>query len=292
MGAAETVTAATLRAWPLPDPSGGKEARGRSLVVGGSAMTPGAVLLAGEAALRCGAGKLQVATAASVAPAVAAALPEALVMGLPETTGGDIDPDGAERVLALAQSCASVLLGPGIEDADVARALLGRLVPELATTVVIDAVALAYVTGQPEVLHHLDGHVVLTPNAHELARTLSTSDEEVASDTAGATRRLALAARAVVACGGESSWVGDPGGRLWLNQTGGVGLGVSGSGDALSGIVTGLAARGAEPAQAAVWASYVHGRAGDRLAASVGRLGFLARELLPEVPRVLAEIEV
>lgn len=288
----ETVTAATLREWPLPPPGGDKEARGRSLVVGGSAMTPGAVLLAGEAALRCGAGKLQVATAASVAPAVAAALPEALVMGLPETPDGDIDPDGADRILALAQQCASVLLGPGINDVEVARALLGGVVPELATTLVIDAVALAYVTGQPEVLHHLHGDVVLTPNPHELALTLSVPDEEVEADAAEATRRLAVAAQAAVACGGESSWVGHPDGRLWLNQTGGVGLGVSGSGDVLAGIVLGLTARGADPAQAAVWASYVHGRAGDRLAASVGRLGFLARELLPEVPRVLAEIEV
>ena len=65
---AVTVTSAVLREWPLPAPGTGKESRGRTLVVGGSDRTPGAVLLAAEAALRCGAGKLQVATAASVAP--------------------------------------------------------------------------------------------------------------------------------------------------------------------------------------------------------------------------------
>jgi ADP-dependent NAD(P)H-hydrate dehydratase len=67
---------------------------------------------------------------------------------------------------------------------------------------------------------------------------------------------------------------------------------VSGSGDVMAGIVTGLAARGATPAQAAVWGTFLHGRSGDRLAAAVGRMGFLAREVLAEVPRVLAEIEV
>ena len=67
--------------WPLPEPSGGKEARGSILVIGGSAETLGAVVLAAEAALRAGAGKLQVATAASVAPFAALALPEALVRG-------------------------------------------------------------------------------------------------------------------------------------------------------------------------------------------------------------------
>ncbi len=59
-----------------------------------------------------------------------------------------------------------------------------------------------------------------------------------------------------------------------------------------AGIVAGLLARGADPAQAAVWAAYLHGRAGERLASSVGRLGFLARELPPQIPQVVAEIEL
>lgn len=111
-------------------------------------------------------------------------------------------------------------------------------------------------------------------------------------DPAAATVELARRARATVASGGAESWVASPDGRRWRDQTGGVGLGVSGSGDVLAGIVTGLAARGAEPEQAAVWAVHLHGRAGDRLAAAVGRVGFLARELPAEVPRALTEIEV
>src|SRR5688572_15090459 len=78
------VTAAVLRDWPLPDLGTDKESRGRTLIIGGSAQTPGAVLLAAEAALRSGAGKLQVATVRSVAVAVAVALPEARVLPLAE----------------------------------------------------------------------------------------------------------------------------------------------------------------------------------------------------------------
>jgi NAD(P)H-hydrate repair Nnr-like enzyme with NAD(P)H-hydrate dehydratase domain len=65
---------------------------------------------------------------------------------------------------------------------------------------------------------------------------------------------------------------------------------VSGSGDVQAGIVAGLLARGAEPAQAAVWGGYCHARAGERLATAVGTVGYLARELPGEVPRVLAEL--
>src|SRR3954470_16818725 len=98
----QLVTAATLRDWPLPAPGGGKEARGRTLVVGGSSRTPGSVLLAAEALLRSGAGKLQVATAQSVAAALSVAVPEAMVCPLPETGSGDIAPSGAGTVLELA----------------------------------------------------------------------------------------------------------------------------------------------------------------------------------------------
>lgn len=76
------------------------------LVVGGARQTPGAVLLAAEAALRSGAGKLQVATVASLVSHVAVALPEAAVYGLPETDSGDIDPAGAEQVCELAAQAA------------------------------------------------------------------------------------------------------------------------------------------------------------------------------------------
>lgn len=92
------ITPDLLRDWPLPDPSGGKEARGRTLIIGGSAQTPGAILLAAEAALRSGAGKLQVATAASVAAHVAVALPEALVHALPETSSGGLDAGGVREL--------------------------------------------------------------------------------------------------------------------------------------------------------------------------------------------------
>ena len=117
----QLVTAAALRDWPLPSPGGGKESRGRTLVVGGTSRTPGSVLLAAEALLRSGAGKLQVATAQSVAAALSVAVPEAMVCPLPETDSGEIAPSGAGAVLELADGCATVLLGPGLMDPDTAE---------------------------------------------------------------------------------------------------------------------------------------------------------------------------
>ena len=298
-----TTTSSVLRDWPLPAPGQGKDARGRVLVVGGSDQTPGAVLLAAEAALRCGAGKLQVATTRSTALAVAVALPEAAVVPLPETAGGDIDPRAAEQLLALAADLPALLVGPGMRDVEVVVELLRGVLPHLAAgspgALVMDAAAHAWVGSElpssgerTGALRHLEGRVLLTPNHTELALTLGVDGDEVADDPAGCAARLAERSGAVVSSGGGQSVVVHPDGRSWVDQSGGAGLGVSGSGDVLAGIVTGLAARGASPEQAAVWGTHLHGRAGDRLAASVGRLGFLARELCAELPRVLTEIEV
>jgi hydroxyethylthiazole kinase-like uncharacterized protein yjeF len=284
------VTTQLLRQWSLPEPGSDKESRGQVLVVGGNRSTPGAVVLSGESSLRVGGGKLKVTTAESVATHVALALPEAGVVGVPETGSGDLATSGAGTVVGTADGAASVLLGPGFLDPGAASALLEQVVPQLLGPLVVDALGSAYVTDNPDGLHHLDGRCVLTVNPTELSRTLGVSRDEVEEDPVGTSRRLADRARVVVLCGGAEKVVAAPDGSAWLVTEGGPGLGVAGSGDVQAGLVAGLLARGAEPAQAAVWGAYLHAAAGDRLAERIGPLGFLARELPAEVPRLLAEL--
>ena len=286
------VTPQVLRGWRLPEPTGGKESRGSILVVGGSTETLGAVTLAAEAALRSGAGKLQVVVPSKVAPHVSIALPEALVRGVPSTEEGAIRASSAELFLDLAKRASAVLVGPGMADVEETQGLVEALLPEVSAPLALDALGLAAVTADPSCLHHLEGRVVLTPNPTELSIALHAEQGELDDDPAGAAWRLAELTYATVGLGGATSWVAAPDGRLWQDESGGAGLGVSGSGDVRAGVVAGLLARGAAPEQAAVWASHLHGRAGERLAAQVGRLGFLARELPPEIPRVIAEVDL
>src|ERR1700712_5446377 len=114
MSGPELVTPELLRGWPLPDPAGSKKARGQVVVIGGAARTPGGVALAGLAALRAGAGHLQLAVAASVAPSLAATFPEAGVIPLPHNEKGTIL--GAPSATVCAETVAgadAVLIGPG-----------------------------------------------------------------------------------------------------------------------------------------------------------------------------------
>jgi len=262
-----TLSPALLRGWPLPDlaEDGDKRERGTVLVVGGELSTPGAVLLAGLAALRAGAGRLQVATVPETAVAVGVALPESKCVGRPLDELGGVELDGVD----------AVLVGPGLLTAEDAGLVLGKLLPRLeGRPLVVDAIALGALEGP------LDGPAVLTPNAGEL-RALADAD-------GGDLRRLALKVSgergATVVTQG---WVASPDGRAWRNDAGSVGLATSGSGDVLAGIVLGLLGRGAEPAQAGCWAGWLHSAAGDRLSATLGRTGFLARELLDAVPAEL-----
>jgi ADP-dependent NAD(P)H-hydrate dehydratase len=283
---APAVTPHLLRAWPLPQPDGdgGKHARGTVLVVGGAVSTPGAVLLAGLAALRVGAGKLKVATVGPTAVALAVALPEAMVTGLPPDDGGSLGTACVEEVCGLAERADAVLVGPGLLGREGTAELLQALLPGLPDVpVVLDAVALGALARVPEAAAGLRGRLVLTPNAGEAAELLD-GDERKGLDAA-----RAVAGRygaAVAAHGG----VADADGRAWRDESGGPGLGTSGSGDVLAGVVAGLLARGATPAQAAVHGQYLHSTAGDRLSARAAPLGFLARELLDELPGALATV--
>ena len=279
------LTPALLRDWPLPAAGDSKYARGKVLVVGGAARTPGAAQLAGLAALRVGAGHLTLAVAERAAAPMAVATPEAGVIGLPQTEQGSVTGAGLEVLEDTLGSADVVVIGPGLDDAEHTRELVRRAVPLLSEEawLVLDAYALGVLPDLTDVVAPLAGRLFLTPNSTEAELLLGRELDELESDVP----EIAQCYGAVVSC---QTVVAGPDGGCWRTGVGQVGLATSGSGDVLAGAVAGLLARGTEPAQAVCWGSHVHAAAGDRLAASVGRLGFLASELLPELPRVLVEL--
>lgn len=289
------IDADLLRGMPLPPPGEDKDRRGRVLIAGGNRAVPGSVLLAAEAALRAGAGKLQVATGGSTAPGLALCLPEALVLGLSETDSGDLGPEATEALAKAAKRTDALLLGPGMMDTEAAMALvkgvLALLDPAAGPALVLDAGALCGHAALREALHPHAGRAVLTPHAGEMATVLDIERAEVEAEPLTTGRRAAALLQQVVVMKGAQTQVISPDGTAWTYSGGGPGLATSGSGDVLAGIVTGLLARGAPPIQAACWAVWLHGEAGARLARRIGPIGFLARELAAEVPGLMAGIQ-
>ena len=279
----QVLTPGLLRDWPLPAVQGaGKQARGDVLVVGGSRRTPGAIMLAGLAALRAGAGRLTLAAPRSTSVHIGVAVPESGVLDLAENDRGSVSRAAAEAVCEAGAGANAVLIGPGLDDPDETTALLAAVLPELDSPVVLDAYALGCL---PRVGTGADTPLVLTPNRTEAAYLTGTE----VTDPAGSARCIAEQYGAVVCMDGH---IVAPGGGHWVTDSGHVGLGTSGSGDVLAGLVVGLLARGAEPAQAGCWGTYLHVTAGLRLIATAGPIGFLARDLLDQAPRVLSELQI
>ncbi|WP_172411575.1 ADP-dependent NAD(P)H-hydrate dehydratase [Arthrobacter globiformis] len=311
------ITPTLLRSWPLPSAGADKYSRGAVLVVGGGRRTPGATLLAGTAALRAGAGRVTLAVAESVAVQLAVTLPEAGVIGLPEAPGGSVGDAGLEDLLGDYDSADAVLIGPGLDDIGQTEALLRGLLRHDssrdsgdAPALVLDAYALGALPQLVDELGPWAGRLILTPNPTEAGILLGRDTEDLAADAVEIARKYG----AVVSCQGVIA--GPPGagnpdggnpdggspdsgspdsgspatGGHWEITTGYGGLGTSGSGDILAGAIAGLRARGTSDAQAACWGTHLHAVAGDRLASRVGSLGYLARELADELPRLMMEL--
>lgn len=274
----ERVTESLLRAWDLPDPGDSKKSRGDVVVVGGSRTSPGAVLLAGEAALRVGAGRVALAVPQSIDAHVGIALPEAGILALPD----DADDPLAGELREQLESADAVLVGPGFSDAAETRATLLAVAAVGPGLLVLDAFALG-VLGDVE-RSALPEQLILNPNKEEAGILLGRDLADHEDDVCEIARRFA----AVVNCYGV---IADPDGRTWRVDEGDAGLATSGSGDVLAGAIIGFAARGIEPSKAAVWAAWTHARAGRLLGARLG-LGFLARDLVRELPVALRDVAI
>lgn len=281
------INSAWCNANPVPPPTGdtSKDGRGSLVIAGGSRLVPGALLLTGEAALRVGAGKVKLATIESAAIGLGLRFPEAAVVGLPEADG-DLSADAVGPLLKLVGSADTVVLGPGMDGKEAAAALVEGLArqPSPDASLLLDAAAVASAGPLCDLLAGYADRLVFTPHTGEMASLTGMEKEAIAADQVGVATRVAAQYRAVVVLKDAETVVAAPDGTVLHYAGGGVGLGTGGSGDVLAGAIGGLLARGLPPLVAAGWGVRLHGEAGRLLAARIGTVGFLARELLPELP--------
>jgi ADP-dependent NAD(P)H-hydrate dehydratase len=287
------ITPQFLKDHPLPAPEkeGDKQQRGRVLVIAGSVEMPGAAYLAGVGALRAGAGVLRIATCQSAVTQIGVALPEARVFGCSETPDGAIDPANGAKLIKLAQSAKAVLVGPGMINERAVEQLVVTLLEEVQTPqFVLDAAAFTEMRNHRDLFASHRGRITVTPHAGEMANFLGGNRADIESNPLAAGRAIADIVQGVVAVKGAATHIVSHEGEEWLSEHGTVGLATSGSGDTLAGILAGFLARGTPPALATAWSVYVHAEAGHRLAQRQGTFGFLAHEILAEIPKIMADL--
>ncbi len=287
MKTAPPLDRAALDANPLPAiEDGDKETKGQILVIAGSREVPGAALLTATAAMRAGAGRLRIATVDSIAPQLAVAMPEAKVIALAEHRDGGFARSAITRIADEAAGADAIVAGPGMSRGRTSKRI-GEALLRAPARLALDAALLHSLSPLDEEELERDLPPVLLPHAGELAALLDSDENEVTAHPKRSGLRAAQLYRSIVLVKGVTSHVVHPDGRSWTYSGGAPGLGVSGSGDVLAGIVGGLLSRGADPLAALLWGVWLHGEAGAALARKVGPIGFLAREIAGEIPALL-----
>jgi ADP-dependent NAD(P)H-hydrate dehydratase len=279
---ATEITAALVRARPLPVPGdGGKEERGRLLVMAGSAELPGAALLVADSGLRAGAGKVTLATSAGSVTALGVALPEARVMALPSKLSG-----------RLFEERDAIVIGPGMESRAATRWADDALAEAGDAPLLLDAAAMEKLWSNAQLRRrHRDGssgRCIVTPHAGELAGMADLDQAAIvrAPEPAAAQAAEHLGVLVVLKAGATTA-IATPDGKLFRYYGRIPGLAMSGSGDVLAGLIGGLLARGAKPVDACLWGVFLHAQAGRRLAARLGSIGYRASELARELPALM-----
>ncbi len=253
---------------------------GRVLIIAGSRGKSGAAAMAGEAALRAGAGLVTVATAESALPMVALAMPELMTEALSETQDGTI---ANQSVLQLTKNKTVVAIGPGLTTVPETSAFVRRVGAECRTQLVIDADGL-------NALADFDGDLggaVLTPHPGEMARLIGKDIEYVNGNRIEVASDFAKRRNAYVVLKGFRTIVASPDGSVYVNPTGNPGMATAGTGDVLTGMITGVLAQEhlGSFVERLCLAVYLHGLAGDLAAEENGEESMVARDLVRFLPK-------
>lgn len=261
---------------------------GHVLVVAGALGKTGAAAMAGMAALKSGAGLVTVASAASAVPLIAQSQVELMTEALPQTEFGSISSRAYAQVELLAQRASIVALGPGIGTQPDTVTFVKTMYDRMPLPTIIDADGLTAIPGP---FIRPGGPRILTPHPGEMARLCSSTTAQVQADRIGAARNYALHRGVTVVLKGQRTVIAFPDGRVWINPTGTPAMATAGSGDILTGLMTGLMAQFPNEADYAIGAAvWLHGRAGELGAAKLGEKALVATDLLHFLPEAMREL--
>ncbi|MBS3985875.1 MAG: NAD(P)H-hydrate dehydratase [Selenomonadales bacterium] len=275
---------------PARSPDSHKGTFGRVLAVGGSTGMTGAVCLAAEAALRSGAGLVEAALPKSLEKAVAGRTSEVITHALDDNDTGYIATGATEAFLGLASRASAVALGMGLGRQPETINWLRQVLPEVRVPLVLDADALYALLGDTALLAGHRGAIVVTPHPGEMSRLTGLTVDEIQRRRVDVAKHYAMEWQCTVVLKGARTVVADPGGEIYLNQSGNPGMATAGMGDVLAGVIAALIAHRLSPSLAAALGVYAHGTAGDAAARAKGFMGLTASDVVAALPQVWRDL--
>lgn len=281
------ITADYVKDWLPSRPSLAHKGNfGRVLIVAGSRGMTGAASLAGEAAIRSGAGLVTVAVPETLHDIMEEKLTEVMTVPLPDDGNGSLSREAKKKILALLEDMDVLALGPGLSQSPDVITLVRELIPSLKIPCVLDADALNALAGETDILNELQAPGVITPHPGEMARLMGVNPKNIQEDRIGNAVKAAADWNVVTLLKGARTVVAAPDGTVYINSTGNPGMATGGSGDVLTGMIASLIAQGMKPVRAAAAGAYLHGLAGDQAAANKGMMGLIASDIISALPAV------
>ena len=258
---------------------------GHLLVIAASTGKTGAATMAAGSAIRAGAGLVTLGIPASLNPVLETQVIEAMTFPLPEKESGIMGAAAFVKILTLMAGKQCLAIGPGMGTDPDTMELVRRIIQASEIPIVIDADGLNSLAGRTDILNKLKAAAVLTPHPGEMARLTNISTREVQGNRISCAREFAVKFNVHILLKGARTVIAHPDGSVYINPTGNPGMASGGMGDVLTGIIAGLITQGLPIKKAAHAAVFLHGAAADYLAEKIGPTGFLATEVMNEIPQ-------
>jgi len=261
---------------------------GHILILAGSSRFSGAGLLCAESALRSGAGLVTLGVPESINLALIKVKPRELItFPLPETKEGTLSLTAFSKISVLLKGVDVLIIGPGLGRNKSTYALVRKVMHKAIQPKVVDADALNALSGFPAVLKAHKGQLILTPHQKEMSRLFDIDVNLIKNNRKMIAKKYAKHYNSIIILKGHNSIVTDGLKKFYINRSGNPGMATAGSGDVLSGITGAFLAQGLDSFQAAKYATYVHGLAGDLAAKDKTQMGLIASDIIDRIPDAL-----
>lgn len=263
---------------------------GKAHVIAGSSGMTGAAILTCKAALRSGLGLLKLYIPESLNLLITTSVPEVVTIPLNEMRRGVININQITKIIKESAEADVVAIGPGCGMSSEMSELVRQMLDEVQCPMVIDADGLNVLAKNVSWLDHKKAEIVLTPHPGEMARLTGLTVEEISDNPIDISREFAQKHGVILILKGSRTIIAMPQGDVFVNLTGNSGMATAGSGDVLTGIITGFIAQGMKPSDAVLLSVHIHGRSGDIMAGRKGEFGLLAGDIVSGLTHTLMEL--
>ncbi|MFH1014950.1 MAG: NAD(P)H-hydrate dehydratase [Nitrospirota bacterium] len=275
---------------------------GHVLVIAGSRGKTGAAFMCAKACLRSGAGLVTIGIPESLLDVFQSRVTEEMTLPLPDKGDGTLSSKALEKILEFLFEKADVLaIGPGISVTDDTKKLVRELLLNSTAPAVIDADAINSLEGNKQILKKARSPIILTPHAGEMARLLQKSEVRsqksevnlrtiIENDRINTAVSFAKETGTYLVLKGVPTVIAEPEGRAFINPTGNSGMASAGTGDVLTGMVSGFLGQGLNPLEASILGVYMHGLAGDIAAKNKGEHSLIASDITDAIPEAFLSL--